>query len=94
MVLATGGRKFCSINTSQNRLAYKVKPSIDDDSYGGYQKFLQSAPLELQDHWKALEEFRVFLDDLENEISRSNQSLSSGKDTKPKGLMRFFRRTT
>ena len=68
---------FVPAKSSEHQLSYQVQSSNQVVSSGSYQKYLQSAPLDLQDHWKALEDFRVFLDGLENEISRRDQLLRS-----------------
>ena len=93
---------FVPAMPSENQLTYQAHPSHEVVSSRGYQQQLQSAPLDLQDHWKALEEFRVFLDGLEHEISRRDQLLrskqeldlieSANKASRSKGLMGFFRR--
>jgi len=98
---------FVPAKPSENRLMYQAQPSSQIVSSSSYQQQLQSAPLDLQDHWRALEEFRVFLDGLEYEISRRDQLLRSkqeldlieatntpkpNKASHSRGLLGFFRR--
>ena len=71
---------FVPANPSENRLTYQAQSSKQVVSPGSYQQQLQSAPLDLQDHWRALEDFRVFLDGLEHEISRRDQLLRSKQE--------------
>ena len=46
-----------------------------------YSAQLKAAPAELQQHWKALEEFRVFLDGLEVEVQRRESLLASQQNS-------------
>ena len=46
-----------------------------------YSAQLEAAPEELQQHWKALEEFRVFLDGLELEVQRRESLLASQRNS-------------
>ena len=46
-----------------------------------YSAQLEAAPAELQQHWRALEEFRVFLDGLEVEVQRRESLLASQQNS-------------
>ena len=53
-----------------------------------YSAQLEAAPAELQQHWKALEEFRVFLDRLEVEVQRRESLLASQQNSADLPLQR------
>jgi hypothetical protein len=46
-----------------------------------YSAQLEAAPAELQQHWRALEEFRMFLDGLEVEVQRRESLLASQQNS-------------
>ena len=48
-----------------------------------YAEQMQSAPEDLQSHWKALEDFRLFLDGLEQELNRRDGIRSEQAQMKP-----------
>ena len=78
--LPEAGVSIVPAKPSENRLMYQAKSSNQVVSSGNYQQLLQSAPSDLRDHWRALEDFRVFLDGLEYEISRRDQLLRSKQE--------------
>lgn len=59
-----------------------------------YSAQLEAAPAELQQHWRALEEFRMFLDGLEVEVQRRESLLASQQNSVdlPRQLGGLFRR--
>ena len=62
-----------------------------------YSAQLEAAPVELQQHWKALEEFRMFLDGLEVEVQRRESLLAAQQNSadlplQRGGLLRKFLR--
>jgi len=90
------------------KLTYKGQAPNHVVPFDNFHQQIQSAPVDLQNHWRALEDFRVFLDGLEHEISRRDQLLRSKQELdlaeadhnhktrnklQSKGLIRFFRRS-
>ena len=82
---------FIPSNSFDNPLTYEAEPLSETTSSSNYQQLSQSAPLDLQDYWRDLEEFRAFLDSIEQQISQRNQALLSEKSSS-KGLMGFLGR--
>ena len=48
-----------------------------------YADQLASAPEDLQEHWRALEDFRLFLDGLEQELNRRDGIRAQQSQAKP-----------
>lgn len=97
---------FVPTKSSDNQIVTQANPANQVALSRSYQQQLQSSPPDLQDHWKALEDFRSFLDGLEHETNRREQilhskqeldlseasrSLNSNKPAQSKGFMGFFR---
>ena len=56
-----------------------------------YSSQVSTAPEELQEHWRALEDFRLFLDDLEQELNRRDHIKAQQKYLKPQHVGWFGR---
>jgi hypothetical protein len=55
-----------------------------------YQAMLQAAPDDLQQHWQALEEFRTYLDSVEQQLAQEQQRRHdlANQNPKPSGAAR------
>ena len=61
-------------------LTHQPSENITEVVTDNYSPQVISAPEDLQDHWRALEDFRIFLDGLEQEVDRRDQIRASQRE--------------